>query len=69
MEIIQKIVEFLAQDKGFVAFINIIAISSFIITLWVFIDVRKLKDFYMFKGRVPDTQKIYKRLHHIYLNS
>lgn len=55
-----KVVEFLS-GKSTTAFVNILSIVSFALTIWVAYSVRNIRRFYVFTARVPEiTQKIKK---------
>lgn len=51
------VLDFLANELWFVALVNLISIVGFVITLWVLIDVKNIKSYYVFKGRVPQHTK------------
>ena len=59
--VVDTIAKFLANNEWFVAVVNITSLVGFIITLWVFVEIRRIRSHYVFKGRVPQHTKKLKR--------
>jgi hypothetical protein len=52
----KSVVDFLQADIV-IAVVNFVTIVGFVITVFVFIDVKRIKRYYKFVGRVPDLKK------------
>lgn len=57
MQLIDTIINFLSNDTKINAFVNILSILGFLITIWIFFDVRNIKNYYIFRVRVPQHVK------------
>jgi hypothetical protein len=59
--VMDEVLSFLAANLWFVAIVNVTSLVSFAISIWVLIDVRNIKAYYVFKGRVPEHTRNLKR--------
>ncbi len=49
----EQIVQFLGSNTFVVALVNLTSIIGFALTIWVLIDVKNIKSYYVFRVRVP----------------
>jgi len=54
---LRKLIEIISEEKIIVAFVNIITIIGFFITIYVYLNVRSINNWYVNKVRVPQHLK------------